>query len=53
MFRVLLTSFAAKAAKPCVSWMALSFARPLATNFAVGPFGGRGEDNPHGWGLAW
>jgi predicted glutamine amidotransferase len=33
--------------------MALSFARPLATNFAIGPFGGRGEDNPHGWGLAW
>ena len=31
----------------------MSFARPLATNFAVGPFGGHGEDNPHGWGFTW
>jgi predicted glutamine amidotransferase len=33
--------------------MALSYARPTAADGAVGSFGGRGEDNPHGWGLAW
>ena len=33
--------------------MALSFSQPLSTDFAIGPFGGRGADNPHGWGLAW
>jgi predicted glutamine amidotransferase len=33
--------------------MALSLSQPLSTDFAIGPFGGRGADNPHGWGLAW
>ena len=33
--------------------MALSYTRPSAAGEAVGSFGGCGEENPHGWGLAW